>query len=243
MRKDNEQLSEILQHEYNKKTGYFTHTEVPEDAIFEIDGYELKIKYSANLVSESLNNYDSFEGWMMICRRWGVFDKIIFDWHEAADIQDKNYQEFLYRVHEFAKVFTGWFEVSKDGKKYLEQLQTGIYVCDKRILESIIDITWYFETGKKIQIDVPDQWQIHFEHGIVQIKAEIQDYGIENALDETENEIYTPWQLLINRWAYLPTSPKSSQQELSAWSLMPANVKDLIKVGFTERNFPFPAEY
>ncbi|MEG1521005.1 MAG: hypothetical protein RR212_06645 [Bacteroidales bacterium] len=243
MRKDNEQLTEVLQHEYNKKTGYFTHTEVPENATFEIDGYELKIKYSVELVDQPLNNYDSFEGWIMVCRRWGIFDKIIFDWREPTDVHGKDYQAFLYRIHQFSKVFTGWFEINKDAQKHLAQLQPNIYVCDKRILESIIDITWYFETGNKLKIDIPDQWQIHFEHGIVQIKAEIENYGIENALDEADNQVYTPWQLLINRWAYLPTSPKSTQQDLSIWSTMPTDIKDLIKVGFTERNFPFPADY
>ena len=243
MRKDNEQLSEILQHEYTKKTGYYTHTEVPEEATFEIDGYELKIKYPSEMTSELLNNYDSFEGWIMVCRRWGVFDKIIFDWNVPEDTQTKVYQEFLYRVSHFSKVFTGWFELSKDGQKHLNVLKADIYVCDKRILESIIEIAWYFETGHKTKIDIPDQWQIHFEHGVVQIKAEIEDYGIQNALDQEDNQIYSPWQLLINRWAYLPTSPKSIQQNLPVWDAMTPDVKELIKVGFTERNFPFPAEY
>lgn len=243
MRKDNEQLSEVIQHEYNKKTGYYTYTEVPENAVFEIDGYELKVRYPNKIASEILNNTDSFEGWMLICRRWGVYEKIVFNWDESEDIHEKSYQEFLYRVKRFSDVFKGWFELSKDAIKNLEKLQPDTYVCDKRILESIIDISWYFETGKKINIEIPDEWNIHLEKGLVQIKPEIREYGIENSLDESDNQIYTPWQLLINRWAYLPTSPKSTQQDLSVWSSMSSNVKELIKVGFTERNFPFPAEY
>ncbi|MEG1617692.1 MAG: hypothetical protein RR202_08020 [Bacteroidales bacterium] len=242
MRKDNEQLSDVLQHEYNKKTNYYTHTEVPDGVSFEIDGYILKAKYPSELVEKELNNTDSFEGWFMVCRRWGVFDKYVFDWNEPADTTTKGYQDFLFRVKHFYTQFSSWFELSKEGQKRIEQIAPANYVCDKCVLESIIDIAWLFETGNKIKVEIPEEWEIHFEQGEVQMKIADPDFGNE-PLTEEESQIYSPWQLLVNRWAYLPTSPKSDKQTLRSWDSMPKEVQKLIKVGFTERSFPYPSEY
>lgn len=242
MRNDNEQLSDILEHEYNKKTNYYTHTHVPELAEFEIDGYKVKFKYPEKLILEPLNNTDSFEGWAMVIRRWGVFDKIIFDWEIPKDTTIKAYQDFLYRVKHFHQQFGKWFEIAHDTQPELAKIDVKSYVCDKRVLESIIDIAWYFETGTKINIEIPEEWEISFEDGVVNMKISDYDFGTE-PLNEEQSQIYSPWQLLINRWAYLPTNPRSAKQTLKAWDTMPKEVEKLIRTGFTERNFPYPADY
>lgn len=242
MRKDNNQLSDLLQREYTKKTNYYTHTEVPEDVSFEIDGYLLKIKYPASMICQEINNTNSFEGWANVCNRWGVFDKISFDWEKPADKESRAYQHFLYRVKHFREQFSKWFELSRDAESRLSDLNVSEYVCDKLILESMIDIAWYFETGKKLKIEIPEDWDIHFQKGVVEVRVADFDLGTE-PLTEEESEIYSPWQLLINRWAYLPTSPQSHNQTVTPWDTMPKDVQELLRTGFTERNFPYPAEY
>ena len=243
MRKDNEQLNDILHHEYTKKTNYYTHSEVPENVTFEIDGYLLKVKYTKELVIEPLNNINSFEGWMMVFRRWGVFDKIQFCWEQPKDTLSPIYLQFIDRVQFFHRNFSNWFQLASIAHAQINNFEVSTNLDNKKVIESIIDICWLYETEEKLSITIPDKWDLLLKDGVVEITPHFNRYGIEGSLEGDETSIYTPWQLLINRWAYLPTSPQSSQNDLTTWSDMSDDVQNLIKVGFTERNFPFPAEY
>ncbi|MDO5570547.1 MAG: hypothetical protein Q4F97_03665 [Bacteroidales bacterium] len=255
MKNNNIQVLETLQHEYHKKTDYYSYTDLPEEAVFEIDGVNVKYTYTSNLILKKLNNKDSFEGWAIALRRWGVYDNIIFKWDIPSDTQTKEYQKFLFRVKTFLKYFYSWFSVCKENLKQLEIIDPKIYVCEKLILESIIDICWYFETTNKIDIVISDRYTTSFIKDGVNIQDDLEettdakedkrDYE-SNKEDKKQNpypEIDIPWQLIIERWAYLPCSPKQDQLTFTNMEKLPHDVVELIKVGFAERNFPYPSEY
>ena len=137
MHNDSEQLNDILQSGYHSITDYYTYTELPENVIFEMDGDDLKIKYKSDIVTDHLNNYNSFEGWCIVCLKWGGFDNIIFDWEPPKDKTAHEYYEFIYRVNHFKSNFPSWFSLSKDAEKHLKDLTIppDIYLCDNLVVE------------------------------------------------------------------------------------------------------------
>lgn len=238
MRHDNEQLSVILQNGYNRLTGFDTLTEVPEHVYFEVDGSVLRMKYSKLLDSESLNGADSFEGWAIICRRFGMFEQLIFDWAEPVDKGDKGYQEFLFRVKHFAAMLPDWFILSEEAQHKLEHCSHKSYVCSRRVLESIIEIVWYFEMSNRIKVILPENWEIEWQDGAVALSMVIDKPNLVDNQNLNEEPIYNPWRLLMNRWCYLPTINRVNEEVMELQGVVPELISELIRVGYAERNFP-----
>ena len=197
MRNDNNQLGDILQKEYNKKTGFYVTSDLPDKLHSSIDGATLIIQYPSSLIEKELNNYDSFEGWINVFRRWGIFDRIIFRWDKPGRMAGDHYQRFLERVRIFNNAFSSFFELEKEYKERIDEMDPDISVNEKDILESIIEIGWYFEMDKKLKVELPSEWTIKFTtESAVQFSVDKYITNTGQSVN-VDNQIFAHWQLII----------------------------------------------
>ena len=122
-------------------------------------------------------------------------------------------------------------------------MDPDISVNEKDILESIIEIGWYFEMDKKLKVELPSEWTIKFTtESAVQFSVDKYITNTGQSVN-VDNQIFAPWQLIIERWAYLKSIPETDKDNIFSNPCINQTMKDLIKTGFTERNFLFPADY
>lgn len=235
MRNDNIELSDILLKEYKRASDFYYTTELPDKLETEIDNDVLIVKYPSTIIEKELNNYDSFEGWINVFHKWGIFNKIRFRWEEPHDKSGNHYQNFLTRVDKFRSTFSSFFELEERYQKCVDDRDTDFMVDDRNILETIIEIDWYFETEKRIKIEIPKEFEVDFtEEGSVRFSEHVNS--------DDDKDIFSPWQLIIERWAYMKTVPRPGETRPKEMSGMTQIMKDLIKVGFTERSIVYPTD-
>jgi hypothetical protein len=69
----------------------------------------------ANMQSDAA----AVESWALVLRLWlggKRVPHIVVDWNVPSDGPDGHYERFLYRMHQFSKLFPGWFEVADPQK-------------------------------------------------------------------------------------------------------------------------------
>ena len=95
---------------------------------------EVVIKLSADCITSNMQkDRAAFEGWALVLKRWGGFDKIYLSWDEIVNTKDKHYQRFLFRVEQFEKLFRAWFIIDSKSLSFMVHsmiLPTGVYVIN-----------------------------------------------------------------------------------------------------------------
>jgi len=101
---------------------------LPHEIEFEISGKNVEMRLSAAAVGKNMQeDKASFEGWALVLRRWGKFDKVFLSWYRPQLDPDSSaaahYQRFLFRVDNFSWHFKSWFSVSAGCLKYLTDVK------------------------------------------------------------------------------------------------------------------------
>ena len=243
MKNDIELLLDIPRREYHKETDFYIVCSLPEKVKYKIiDDNLLKVRYSSDLFHNPMTGDNIFEGWLIIFYRWGIFDKIEFEWEKSDDTADEDYLSVIDRINRFIDNFGSVIHLSDKCAKEIKDVSgdaDGKY-NDKLIVESIINTTWYFETGNEISFEFPDNVSVKIENGAVTL-SETSAGGIQE-IAENSKAPYSPLELIVNRWTYLKCryeGVKKAEPEPVSESL----ADTLIKVGYTERNLLYPTEF
>jgi len=132
MSNDNRLILETIKTAY-EKTGHSSRAiKLPRSIDFVIkDDTSVKMKLPSSCISANMqSNESAFEGWALVLKRWGKFDKIIVDWEENKNSKfEGHYQRFLFRIEEFKNLFPDWFEIDDACAHLLDALKTKIHKC------------------------------------------------------------------------------------------------------------------
>jgi len=83
-----------------------------------MEGGSCSIYMSADLACGNLQtDSSSFEGWALALKTW-LGCEVFISWTPAKDVEDRDYQRFLYRMIRFNEA-VDWFSVADDCKEYL----------------------------------------------------------------------------------------------------------------------------
>jgi len=99
---------------------------IPSSVSFYLEGNSAKIELSRDIVCSNMQKDDgAFEGWALVLKRWGKYDKIILSWvkPEDGEIANGHYQRFLFRIQQFEKDFNMWFSIDIKCLLFLEDLK------------------------------------------------------------------------------------------------------------------------
>jgi len=113
---------------FNKEVNIPNNLRLPSDIEFEIRENSVEMRLSATAVRKNMQeDKASFEGWALVLRRWGKFDKVILSWNRPSfdpeSSAEAHYQRFLFRVDNFSWNFRSWFSVSAGCLNYLTDLK------------------------------------------------------------------------------------------------------------------------
>ena len=107
---------------------------IPTGINFSIVSDTVKMKLSEKAVCSNMQRDDgAFEGWALVLKRWGNYQKIIISWDEPDIIANGHYQRFLFRLKHFNQDFNSWFSIDKDCQILLDDLkikQIGKYLLN-----------------------------------------------------------------------------------------------------------------
>ena len=93
---------------------------IPSNIIYEIIDNSVMITLTSQSICSNMQvDGGCFEGWSLVLKRWGNFDKVILNWDEVGDIENGHFQRFLFRVQNFTRDFNPWFSVSSNCQKQL----------------------------------------------------------------------------------------------------------------------------
>ncbi|MEI7525442.1 MAG: hypothetical protein WCJ95_13975 [Mariniphaga sp.] len=85
---------------------------LPRDIDFTITENNVEIHIASKYVERNMQEDGAaFEGWALVLKRWGKFEKVILSWDLPASDTNGHYQRFLFRVYNFAKDFKNWFSI------------------------------------------------------------------------------------------------------------------------------------
>lgn len=108
---------------FNLEGNKSNNVRLPGDIEFTITGNDVEIHISSNSVEKNMqDDAAAFEGWALVLKRWGKFDKVILSWDLNNLNDDGHYQRFLFRVTNFSKDFNSWFEIKSNCIQYLTVL-------------------------------------------------------------------------------------------------------------------------
>jgi len=96
---------------------------IPSGIIFISCENTVTMKLSSKAVSSNMQNDDgAFEGWALVLKRWGNFEKVILCWDKPDLIDNGHYQRFLFRIKHFSNDFKNWFSIDKDCQLFRNDL-------------------------------------------------------------------------------------------------------------------------
>ncbi|NEW80780.1 MAG: hypothetical protein GZ094_00215 [Mariniphaga sp.] len=96
---------------------------LPRDIEFTIVGNDVEMHISSKSVEKNMqDDAAAFEGWALVLKRWGKFDKVILSWDLNNLPDNGHYQRFLFRATNFSKDFNSWFEIKSNCIPYLTAL-------------------------------------------------------------------------------------------------------------------------
>ena len=238
MKNEDDLLLDIIRKEYHRETDFYITCDLPQDIKVRIKNNILNITYNKELFQEPFDRDNIFEAWMIIFYKWGIFDKIEMDWDEYESEYDADYVAIICRLKKFISNFSSWFNLSI---KDTEKLDKTIYKEPdiKSIVESIVNITWYFETGNNISFTLPDSISVDIINGEIILRCIESLESTDKDSTENRTNQYSPIELILKRWTYLDCKFEGSlkkEVDLNSEGLY----NELIKVGYTERELLFP---
>jgi hypothetical protein len=88
------------------------------------DGDTVKMKLPSKAVSSNMQtDGGAFEGWSLVLKRWGKYQKVVISWEKPDSIANRHYQRFLFRIERFSRDFESWFSIDKDCRILLDDLK------------------------------------------------------------------------------------------------------------------------
>lgn len=97
---------------------------IPSGINLSIGGNSVKMKLSSNTVCSNMQKDDgAFEGWALVLKRWGKYEKVIINWDKPDIIDNGHYQRFLFRLKHFSQDFNSWFYIDNDCQILLDELK------------------------------------------------------------------------------------------------------------------------
>jgi len=101
---------------------------LPRDIQFKIIGNDVEMMMSSQgVVGNMQEDKAAFEGWALVLKRWGHFEKVILSWDNPTFDPDTpqaaHYQRFLFRVKSFLADSNIWFSISPMCQRYLDDLK------------------------------------------------------------------------------------------------------------------------
>lgn len=101
---------------------------LPRDIEFVISGNDAEMWILNDAVGKNMQeDKASFEGWALVLKRWGKFDRVILGWdrpqYDPSMPESAHYQRFLFRVKSFLLDFKLWFSVSPKCQTLLNDLK------------------------------------------------------------------------------------------------------------------------
>jgi len=97
---------------------------IPSGINLSIDDNSIKMKLSVKAVCSNMQtNNGAFEGWALVIKRWGKYEKVIISWDKPDLIDNGHYQRFLFRLKHFSQDFDSWFSIDKECEMLLDDLK------------------------------------------------------------------------------------------------------------------------
>ncbi|MBM3405083.1 MAG: hypothetical protein FJY10_09380 [Bacteroidetes bacterium] len=160
-----------------------SYIKLPSDIKFVPNGNEVEMIISKEAVRKNMQeDKASFEGWALVMKRWGGFDKVILNWDHQSFGKTKpeygHYQRFLFRVKKFSCYFKSWFFVKPNGLPYQKSLlinDVSIYYLNRPSKDRCGDTEPQGEEGKESWLEnkfVCDEWSEYLKN---EVQAEFLD--------------------------------------------------------------------
>lgn len=178
---NNEGLLNRIRENFPKKHKSRSYLKLPSDIQFTIIGKnEVEMFISKDAVGKNMQeDKASFEGWALVMRRWGGFDKIILKWEHQSFDKTKpvygHYQRFLFRVLNFSRDFAAWFFITPTCipfLTYLEIDENKTYYLNRPSKDRCDENEPQGEEGKLEYKYVCKEWSVYLKN---EVQAEFLD--------------------------------------------------------------------
>lgn len=124
MSNSNLEILEKIKSEFLLFSNVRRNIKIPSKISFIIVGDTIKMILSSDAVSSNMQKDDgAFEGWALVLKRWGKYQKVIISWDKPNSIDNGHYQRFLFRLKHFSQDFYLWFSIDKDCQTFLDDLK------------------------------------------------------------------------------------------------------------------------
>lgn len=175
-----------------------------------IIGNTVEISLDQKVVSSNMQeDASAFEGWAIVIKYWGEFDRVKLRWEKPSDIHNGHYQRFLFRVRNFLKYNNTWFSVCHACVQFLEDLQIvpnkTYYLNSPGVVRKTDEphhkeaILEYRFTSKDLHVDLISLTNAEF------ISRQLP-VGIFNNAVSNGNEIFTKGKSAIDLWGISTTN-------------------------------------
>lgn len=135
MNNSNLEIQEKIKSKFLLSSNVRRNIKIPSKINFIIVGDTVKMILSSDAVSSNMQKDDgAFEGWALVLKRWGKYQKVIIGWEKPISIDNGHYQRFLFRLKHFSQGFHLWFSIDKDCQVFLNDLK--IKQAEKYILNT-----------------------------------------------------------------------------------------------------------
>ncbi|HPT71571.1 MAG TPA: hypothetical protein PLE74_04760 [Candidatus Cloacimonadota bacterium] len=104
----------------------YSYLALPSNITFTSDGSNaVKMSLPSDAVETNMQeDKASFEGWALVMKRWGGFEKVVLRWEslpiDTGTVECGHYRRFLFRVANFSHDFSSWFSISPDNASDLK---------------------------------------------------------------------------------------------------------------------------
>ena len=119
------EIQEKIREEFKKSNKIRRNIKLPktQDIGFVVEDNIVKIKLSEKCVLSNMqSDIGAFDGWAIVLKRWGNYDKVIVTWDIPAEIENGHYQRFLFRIKNFYQDYKSWFSIDEKCIKLLDGL-------------------------------------------------------------------------------------------------------------------------
>jgi hypothetical protein len=117
MSEDKIKVLRLIKDAFNKEINIPNNLRLPRDIEFVISGNNVEMLILKDGVLCNMQDDNAaFEGWALVLKRWGKFDKVVLSWDrpqfQTDSSEEAHYQRFLFRMKHFLVDFKKWFSVS-----------------------------------------------------------------------------------------------------------------------------------
>lgn len=196
MNTDKNLVLQKIKNTFKSQTNIPNNLRLPREIEFIIRGNDIEMFLTKDAVGRNMQeDKSSFEGWALVLKRWGKFDKIILSWekphYDFIGSEAAHYQRFLFRAKHFSTDFKAWFSISSNCLAGLTD-------------HKIDDVTDYYLSPPFNERDKSD---VQGAESVLEYKFSIGEWS--NALKLASNAKYLNRQLPVGIF-YPPVSNKTS---------------------------------